>query len=117
MQQSELNKLQQQQQQKQQKQNNAEMQKKQAAMEEQRKAILSQILSTEARERLSRIALVRPEHARQIENFILQSGIRQQISEQQLIDFVEEFTKQTKKETTVKIQRKHWSDDSDEDFY
>ena len=53
-----------------------EMQKQQedaAAMEEQRDMTLRAILDSEARERLKRIACVKPEKTRSIENYVIQS--------------------------------------------
>ncbi|GAA5960508.1 hypothetical protein JCM3765_003659 [Sporobolomyces pararoseus] len=67
---------------------------KMAAEEEQRRTIMRQILSTEARERLSRIALVKPERARAIEQLLMrmaQSGqLRGRVSEDQLIDVLDQ---------------------------
>ncbi|GAA5887371.1 hypothetical protein JCM6882_002509 [Rhodosporidiobolus microsporus] len=67
---------------------------KAAAEEEQRRTVMSQILSTEARERLSRIALVKPDRARAIEQLLMrmaQSGqLRGRVSEDQLIDVLDQ---------------------------
>ncbi|GAA6061554.1 hypothetical protein JCM10212_001086 [Sporobolomyces blumeae] len=67
---------------------------KAAQEDEQRRTIMSQILSTEARERLSRIALVKPERARAIEQLLMrmaQSGqLRGRVSEDQLIDVLDQ---------------------------
>ncbi|XP_028232419.1 DNA-binding protein DDB_G0278111-like isoform X2 [Glycine soja] len=49
--------------------------------EERRQMMLSQILSAEARERLARIALVKPEKARGVEDFILRAAQMGQITE------------------------------------
>ncbi|GAA5855748.1 hypothetical protein JCM9279_004056 [Rhodotorula babjevae] len=67
----------------------------QAAQEdERRRAAMSQILSSEARERLSRIALVKPDRARAIEQLLMrmaQSGqLRGRVSEDQLIDVLDQ---------------------------
>ncbi|GAA5833973.1 hypothetical protein JCM11251_003578 [Rhodosporidiobolus azoricus] len=65
-----------------------------AQEEEQRRTVMSQILSTEARERLSRIALVKPDRARAIEQLLMrmaQSGqLRGRVSEDQLIDVLDQ---------------------------
>ncbi|GAA5916044.1 Sdd2p [Sporobolomyces salmoneus] len=67
---------------------------KMAAEEEQRRTIMRQILSNEARERLSRIGLVKPERARSIEQLLMrmaQSGqLRGRVSEEQLIDVLDQ---------------------------
>lgn len=62
-----------------------ESQKKQEAQKQQTASILTQILSPEARDRLSRISLVKPEHISRIEALIVslyKSGqIRTSVSE------------------------------------
>ncbi|GAA5890319.1 hypothetical protein JCM5296_002787 [Sporobolomyces johnsonii] len=67
---------------------------KMAQEEEQRRTVMSQILSAEARERLSRIALVKPDRARAIEQLLMrmaQSGqLRGRVSEEQLIDVLDQ---------------------------
>ncbi|GAA5858533.1 hypothetical protein JCM8547_007349 [Rhodosporidiobolus lusitaniae] len=67
---------------------------KMAQENEARRAAMSQILSTEARERLSRIALVKPDRARAIEQLLMrmaQSGqIRGRVTEPQLIDVLDQ---------------------------
>ncbi|KAM0885937.1 hypothetical protein ACQ4PT_030001 [Festuca glaucescens] len=59
--------------------------------EERRQMMLAQILSSEARERLSRIALVKPDKARGVEDVVLRSaqtgGISEKVSEERLISF------------------------------
>ncbi|KAL7343729.1 double-stranded DNA-binding domain-containing protein [Rhodotorula toruloides] len=65
-----------------------------AMEDEMRRTMMSQILSPEARERLSRIALVKPERAKSIEQLLMrmaQSGqIRGKVSEDQLIDVLDQ---------------------------
>ncbi|GAA6000345.1 hypothetical protein JCM10207_007972 [Rhodosporidiobolus poonsookiae] len=65
-----------------------------AQQDEQRRGLMSQMLSPEARERLSRIALVKPDRARAIEQLLVrmaQSGqIRGRVSEDQLIDVLDQ---------------------------
>ncbi|KAJ8295876.1 hypothetical protein OF846_001215 [Rhodotorula toruloides] len=65
-----------------------------AMEDERRRTMMSQILSSEARERLSRIALVKPERAKSIEQLLMrmaQSGqIRGKVSEDQLIDVLDQ---------------------------
>ncbi|XP_059438980.1 uncharacterized protein LOC132171627 [Corylus avellana] len=78
--------------------------------EEGRQMMLSQILSAEARERLARIALVKPEKARGVEDVILNAAQRGQIaekvSEERLISLLEQINTQTTKQTRVTIQRR-----------
>ncbi|BGP38472.1 hypothetical protein JCM10449v2_002406 [Rhodotorula kratochvilovae] len=65
-----------------------------AAEDERRRAVMSQILSSEARERLSRIALVKPDRARAIEQLLMRMGqsgqLRGRVSEDQLIDVLDQ---------------------------
>ncbi|XP_042494755.1 DNA-binding protein DDB_G0278111-like [Macadamia integrifolia] len=78
--------------------------------EEQRQMMLSQILSADARERLARIALVKPEKARGVEDVILRSAqmgqIVEKVSEEKLISLLEQINSQTSKQTKVTIQRR-----------
>jgi len=87
-----------------------------AEQEERRKMILQQILMPEARERLSRIALVKPENARGVEDLIIraaQSGqLGEKIDEAKLISLLEQLD-QNKKKTTVTIVRRGRNDDDD----
>ena len=86
------------------------------AAEEQREMYLTQILTPQAKERLSRISLVKEEKAREIENSLIQMAMRRQISgkvtEEQLIAMLEKSTEPAK--STVKVVRRR-SFDSDED--
>jgi len=67
---------------------------KRAAEEQMRRDLLTTVLDTEARERLSRIALVSPERSRQVEAILLrmaQSGqLKGRVTEAQLIDLLEQ---------------------------
>lgn len=86
------------------------------AGEERRQMILSQLLTGAARERLSRVALVKPEKARGVEDLIISAAQRGQVStvdEPQLISLLEQIKdKEQKEQTKVTIQRKKvWDDD------
>ncbi|KAK3024032.1 hypothetical protein RJ639_044134 [Escallonia herrerae] len=61
-------------------QQNAQEEAKREA-DERRQLMLSQILSSEARERIARIALVKPEKARGVEDVILRAAQMGQIAE------------------------------------
>lgn len=78
--------------------------------EERRQMMLAQILSSEARERLSRIALVKPDKARGVEDVILRAaqtgGISEKVSEERLISLLEQINTHTTKQTKVTIQRR-----------
>lgn len=93
------------------------------AMEEQRRVILKRILSSGASERLSNIALVKPDKARDIENYIIQVvqsgrlGGGAKITEEQLKDLLQQFAKQNEKTTKITFQRRRnlFDDDDDDD--
>ncbi|KAM1008292.1 hypothetical protein ACFX13_004822 [Malus domestica] len=78
--------------------------------EERRQMMLSQIVSGEARERIARIALVKPEKARGVEDVILRAAqmgqIVEKVSEERLISLLEQINNQTTKQTKVTIQRR-----------
>ncbi|XP_011005854.1 PREDICTED: DNA-binding protein DDB_G0278111 [Populus euphratica] len=86
--------------------------------EERRQMMLSQILSSEARERLARIALVKPEKARGVEDVILRAAqmgqIVEKVSEERLISMLEQINNQTTKQTKVTIQRRRSVLDDDD---
>ncbi|OAY78637.1 Uncharacterized protein C23C4.09c [Ananas comosus] len=87
--------------------------------EERRQMMLSQILSAEARERfllpvckttVARIALVKPDKARGVEDVLLRAAqtgqISEKVSEERLISLLEQINTQTSKQTKVTIQRR-----------
>ncbi|ERN05278.1 hypothetical protein AMTR_s00007p00136130 [Amborella trichopoda] len=90
-------------------QQNTEQQKAQEdanrEADERRQLMLSQILSSQARERLARIALVKPEKARSVEDVILRAAqmgqITEKVSEERLITLLEQINNQTSKQTKV----------------
>ncbi|KAJ6248150.1 programmed cell death protein [Anaeramoeba flamelloides] len=93
-----------------------EMQNQQQQIEQQRQSSLSQIMTVEARERLKRIGLVKPEKVRSIENRILRmTDVYQErkITEKELIRILEQLAE---KETKITIRRTHWdlSDNEEE---
>ncbi|KAH0911240.1 hypothetical protein HID58_034561 [Brassica napus] len=75
--------------------------------DERRQMMLSQILSSQA---LARIALVKPEKARGVEDVILRAAqmgqIVEKVSEERLITLLEQINSQTSKQTKVTIQRR-----------
>ncbi|KAH9424068.1 programmed cell death 5 [Dermatophagoides pteronyssinus] len=113
-------------------QGNMNMQEQQRAAQERqereedvRNTILTQILSQEARARLSTIALAKPERAKMLENILItnaqRGAIREKLSEEQLINFLEQVNEQTsKKKTVVKYDRRKTAiddlDDEDDDI-
>eukprot|EP01094_Clydonella_sp_ATCC50884_P017668 TRINITY_DN3117_c1_g1_i2.p1 TRINITY_DN3117_c1_g1~~TRINITY_DN3117_c1_g1_i2.p1 ORF type:complete len:140 (+),score=49.61 TRINITY_DN3117_c1_g1_i2:49-468(+) len=93
-----------------------EAQKRQ--MQERKHMILSQVLTYEARERLSRVRLVKPENADAAENAIIssvQSGqIRSKVDEDMVIDLLSRVGGSAPK-TVVKFRRTKWNSDSEEE--
>mmetsp|Transcript_3428 Transcript_3428/g.9149 ORF Transcript_3428/g.9149 Transcript_3428/m.9149 type:complete len:131 (+) Transcript_3428:3424-3816(+) len=89
------------------------------ALEEQRRTMLKAVMSNEARERLSRIALVKPEKARAVESMVLGMAQRRQItskvSEEQLVSMLEQINEQTGgSKPKITIQRRRYNFDDDE---
>ncbi|XVF40200.1 hypothetical protein PTKIN_Ptkin01aG0092400 [Pterospermum kingtungense] len=86
--------------------------------DEWRQMMLSQILSSEARERLARIALVKPEKAKGVEDVLLRAAqmgqIAEKVSEERLISLLEQINTQTTKQTKVTIQRRRRVLDDDD---
>eukprot|EP00828_Plagiopyla_frontata_P019176 TRINITY_DN2451_c0_g1_i2.p2 TRINITY_DN2451_c0_g1~~TRINITY_DN2451_c0_g1_i2.p2 ORF type:complete len:113 (-),score=29.90 TRINITY_DN2451_c0_g1_i2:75-413(-) len=95
-----------------------QQEEKKAQMAEMRESILSQIMTPDARQRLSRIKLAKPEKAQQIESQLIMSAqkgmIQDKISEQQLIGLLEKMSG-TKQETKIQIKRKGFGG-IDDDF-
>lgn len=85
-----------------------EEQQREAA--ERRQMMLARVLSSEARERLARIALVKPDKAKGVEDVILRGAqygqITEKVSEERLIQLLEQINEQTQKNTKVVIQRR-----------
>ncbi|KAH3742544.1 programmed cell death protein 5 [Pelomyxa schiedti] len=96
----------------------AEMKQEQ---EDRRRSILQQLLTFEARERLSRIALVKPEKARAVEDMIIRSAtsgqLRTKVDEARLIGLLEQIS-ESKPEPKITIKRRNvddiYKDDDDE---
>lgn len=90
-------------------------------MQEQRRIILNQVMSSEAREKLGNIRLVRPERAEQVESYVIraaQSGqLSGKVSEEEVKDLLRRVTEQTQKNTKVTIMRRRpiFDDDDDDD--
>ncbi|KDQ59590.1 hypothetical protein JAAARDRAFT_175026 [Jaapia argillacea MUCL 33604] len=97
---------------------------KKAAEEQMRRDLLATVLDHAARERLSRIALVSPDRARQIEGILLrmaQTGqLRGRVSEAQLIELLEQAedaqSKASGKKGAIVYRRKGLDDDDDFDI-
>ncbi|KAM4593553.1 programmed cell death protein 5 [Odontesthes bonariensis] len=88
---------------------------------EMRNSILAQVLDQSARARLSNLALVKPEKANAVENYLIQMArfgkLGGKISESGLIEILEKVSQQTEKKTTVTFNRRKVMDSDDEDDY
>ncbi|XP_056134867.1 programmed cell death protein 5 [Lampris incognitus] len=88
---------------------------------EMRNSILAQILDQSARARLSNLALVKPEKAKAVENYLIQMArygkLGGKISDSGLIEILENVSQQTEKKTTVTFNRRRVMDSDDEDDY
>ncbi|AWP01653.1 putative programmed cell death protein 5 isoform 2 [Scophthalmus maximus] len=86
-----------------------------------RNSILAQVLDQSARARLSNLALVKPEKANAVENYLIQMArfgkLGGKISEAGLIEILEKVSQQTEKKMTVKFNRQRVMDSDDDDDY
>ncbi|XP_061078138.1 programmed cell death protein 5 isoform X1 [Conger conger] len=84
-----------------------------------RNTILAQVLDQSARARLSNLALVKPEKAKAVENYLIQMArfgqLGGKISETGLIEILEKVSQQTEKKMTVTFNRRRVMDSDDED--
>jgi len=93
---------------------------KKEALDEKRGFILNQILSAEARERLSRVSMVNGEKARQVEDALIRQAQTGQlvgkVSDDGMRQVLEQAASQERKATTkITIQRKKRIPGDDED--
>ncbi|XP_076848686.1 programmed cell death protein 5 [Brachyhypopomus gauderio] len=86
---------------------------------EMRNSLLAQVLDQSARARLSNLALVKPDKAKAVENYLIQMArfgqLGGKISETGLIEILEKVSQQTEKKTTVKFNRRRVMDSDEED--
>eukprot|EP01024_Parvocaulis_polyphysoides_P051009 TRINITY_DN49929_c0_g2_i6.p2 TRINITY_DN49929_c0_g2~~TRINITY_DN49929_c0_g2_i6.p2 ORF type:complete len:126 (-),score=17.52 TRINITY_DN49929_c0_g2_i6:393-770(-) len=79
-----------------------------------------QTMKPEAKERLSRIGLVKPEKARRIEDMIINMAkmgrLADKISEQSLIQMLEQVNEKTESAMKVTIQRRRQIEDDEDDW-
>lgn len=88
---------------------------KKSAMNEQKENYLRAFVSTEGRERLTRIAQVKPERAAAVEMHIIrgvqQGRLQPPISDDQVREFLTELAGSTESKGSIKIIRKNMDDD------
>mmetsp|Transcript_7936 Transcript_7936/g.15445 ORF Transcript_7936/g.15445 Transcript_7936/m.15445 type:complete len:118 (-) Transcript_7936:270-623(-) len=90
--------------------------------EDQRQSMLAAVMSNEARERLSRISLVKPEKARMVENMVIgafkRGQISEKLSEERLLSMLEQLNdKESTAKPKITIQRRRpvFSDSEEDD--
>ena len=99
---------------------------KREQQEEARRNMLASLLTAEAKERLARVSMVRPENARAVENHIInlarQRKLQDRVDEgvlvamlEQVSDQAKEFGGAVKKVTIVRKKRAGEDDDDDDD--
>ncbi|KAL0246842.1 hypothetical protein GEMRC1_008048 [Eukaryota sp. GEM-RC1] len=95
---------------------NQQKQEQQHQAEEQRRQLLSAILEPDARERLNRIALVKPEKAQQLENMILHLTQTNKhvgsFPDSKLVQLLEQLD--TKTQTSIRVKRRTAFDEDDD---
>lgn len=84
--------------------------------------MLNQALDTNARERLSRVRIVRPDRAEAVENYIVKlismGSLGKKLNEQDIVEILNSLARDEKKKTDSKIifNRRQISDDEDDFF-
>ncbi|KEG02977.1 apoptosis-related protein, putative [Plasmodium vinckei vinckei] len=96
-----------------------QLKQKQEELLEQKRIILKSLLTPDAHARLSRIAIVKEENARRIEDIIIRNSqmglLHKKIDEDQLIKLIEQVSgRMNKKEPVVEIRRRKQFDDDDD---
>ncbi|RKP10202.1 programmed cell death protein 5-like protein [Thamnocephalis sphaerospora] len=93
--------------------------RQQQQAEEMRRNMLTQILDNNARERLARISIVKPDKARAVEDLLLRmargGALRGKVTEQQLIELLENVNQQTQQQTKIVYNRRRAMESDDED--
>ncbi|XP_068174464.1 programmed cell death protein 5 [Antennarius striatus] len=99
--------------------NNQQVQEAKQREKEMRNSVLAQVLDQSARARLNSLALVKPDKATAVENYLIQMAqigqLGRKISEQGLIEILEKVSQQNERKTTVKFNRRRVMDSDDED--
>ena len=81
---------------------------------------MDQLLTAEAKQRLSNIAVVKPEKAERLESIIIQNAqrgmIQGKVSEAQMLDLLNQFGDSEVKATEVKVARHKFDEDDELDL-
>ncbi|SGZ53497.1 CIC11C00000004796 [Sungouiella intermedia] len=104
----------------------AELQKNQSqsassGADELKLTVLSQVLEPSARERLSRVRIVRPDRAEQVEQYLMKliqmGSITRKLGENDIVEILESLSRDEKKQTKIVYERRGTEDDEDDDFF
>lgn len=85
--------------------------------------MLNQVLDVNARERLSRVKIVRPDRAEAVENYLVKlismGGITKRLNESDIVEILNSLSRDEKQKSDAKIvfNRRELSDDDDDDFF
>lgn len=86
--------------------------------------MLAQILEPQARERLSRVRIVRSDRADAVEQYLIKlastGSLQRKVSEDDLVEILDSLSRDEKKQTQSKIvfnRRTTVDDDDDDDFF
>ncbi|WFD44470.1 hypothetical protein MPSI1_003138 [Malassezia psittaci] len=101
--------------------NEQDREEQRAQQEEMKRQMLTQILDSDARERLSRIALVKPQKSNAVTDMLIQmarSGqVRQRVTEAQLISLLDQLDQaQPHDSGKITVSRKKKMDSDDDDW-
>uniref|UniRef100_A0A7S2TXW6 Programmed cell death protein 5 n=1 Tax=Lotharella oceanica TaxID=641309 RepID=A0A7S2TXW6_9EUKA len=87
-------------------------------MKMKKEAMLKQILSPEANERLTRIGLVKPQMAEKVADMMLRLAgngqIKSKVTEDQFKGYLEQINKEAKPKTKITFARRRFADEDDD---
>lgn len=102
------------------------------ASSNQNDAIMSQLLTPEAKQRLNRVRMVKPDRVQGVENYLLRlyqsGGLRNKVQEKDIVDILDKIANEERKNatTTIRFERRDYEggdrdqndkDDSEDDFF
>lgn len=102
----------------------AELQKSQAqnaasGADERKFTLLSQVLEPSARERLSRVRIVRPERADQVEQYLMKliqmGSVTRKLGERDIVEILDSLSRDQKSQSKIVFERR--GEDDDDDFF
>lgn len=95
-----------------------ELQKQQGSGQDEKGTVLAHVLETSARERLSRVRMVRPDKADAVEQYLVKmismGGIGRKLGEKDIVDILDSLSRDEKKPGRIVFDRKG---DEEDDFF